>query len=32
MNEYIRHTGSGVWACPPGVAAPGGWWGETLFG
>jgi deferrochelatase/peroxidase EfeB len=31
MNEYIRHTGSGVWACPPGVPAPGGWWGQTLF-
>ena len=30
MNEYIRHTGSSIWACPPGVRA-GGWWGETLF-
>jgi deferrochelatase/peroxidase EfeB len=30
MNEYIRHTGSSSWACPPGVG-PGGWWGETLF-
>jgi deferrochelatase/peroxidase EfeB len=30
MNEYIRHTGSSIWACPPGVGA-GGWWGETLF-
>jgi deferrochelatase/peroxidase EfeB len=30
MNEYIRHTGSSTWACPPGVGA-GGWWGETLF-
>jgi deferrochelatase/peroxidase EfeB len=30
MMEYLRHTGSAIWACPPGVAA-GGWWGETLF-
>jgi deferrochelatase/peroxidase EfeB len=21
LNEYIRHTGSGVYACPPGVAS-----------
>ncbi len=31
MNEYVRHTGSSVWAVPPGVG-PGGWWGETLLG
>jgi deferrochelatase/peroxidase EfeB len=31
LNEYIRHTGSGIWACPPGVQ-PGGFWGDTLFG
>jgi deferrochelatase/peroxidase EfeB len=31
MNEYIRHTGSGVWACPPGVTGPGGYWGDRLF-
>jgi deferrochelatase/peroxidase EfeB len=31
MNEYIRHTGSGLWACPPGVAGPGRFWGDTLF-
>lgn len=30
MREYLRHTGSGVWACPPGTAA-GGSWGEALF-
>ncbi len=30
LNEYIRHTGSGIWACPPGVR-PGGYWGDTLF-
>jgi deferrochelatase/peroxidase EfeB len=32
MNEYIRHTGSGLWACPPGVTGPGRFWGDTLFG
>ncbi len=31
LNEYIKHVGSGVFACPPGVK-PGGYWGETLFG
>ena len=31
MNEYVRHTGSSLWAVPPGVR-PGGWWGETLLG
>ena len=31
MNEYVRHTGSSLWAVPPGVE-PGGWWGETLLG
>jgi deferrochelatase/peroxidase EfeB len=31
MNEYIRHTGSGLWACPPGVTGPGRFWGDTLF-
>jgi deferrochelatase/peroxidase EfeB len=30
LNEYIRHVGSAVFACPPGVQ-PGGWWGKTLF-
>jgi deferrochelatase/peroxidase EfeB len=30
LNEYLLHTGSGVWACPPGVGA-GGWWGQSLF-
>jgi deferrochelatase/peroxidase EfeB len=32
MNEYIRHTGSGLYACPPGVSGPDRWWGDTLFG
>jgi deferrochelatase/peroxidase EfeB len=31
MNEYVRHTGSSLWAVPPGVGS-GGWWGETLLG
>lgn len=30
MREYLRHTGSSVWACPPGVH-PAGWWGDTLL-
>ena len=31
LNEYIRHTGSALFACPPGVTAPGDWWGRALF-
>lgn len=31
MNEYIRHTGSATFAVPPGVTAPDGFLGETLF-
>jgi deferrochelatase/peroxidase EfeB len=31
LNEYIVHTSSGLWACPPGVG-PDGHWGETLLG
>jgi deferrochelatase/peroxidase EfeB len=30
LNEYIRHTGTGVFAVPPGVQR-GGSIGETLF-
>jgi deferrochelatase/peroxidase EfeB len=30
LNEYIRHTGSGLFACLPG-AAEGGFVGEGLF-
>ena len=30
MMEYIEHTGSALFACPPGVAE-GGYWGEQLF-
>jgi deferrochelatase/peroxidase EfeB len=31
LNEYIRHTGSAVFVCPPGVG-PGEAWGQGLFG
>jgi deferrochelatase/peroxidase EfeB len=30
LNEYITHTGSGLFACPPGVA-PGSYVGATLL-
>jgi deferrochelatase/peroxidase EfeB len=30
MNEYVRHTGSALFAVPPGVG-PGGFWGDTLL-
>ena len=31
LNEYIRHTGSAVFAVPPGLSGPGDWWGKDLF-
>lgn len=33
MNEYITHTGTAIFACPPGVPAgdPTAFWGSTLF-
>lgn len=31
LNEYIKHISSGVFACPPGVADAGDYWGRTLF-
>ncbi len=31
LNEYIQHTGSALFAVPPGVA-PGGYVGQGLFG
>ncbi|HEY7603757.1 MAG TPA: Dyp-type peroxidase, partial [Gaiellaceae bacterium] len=31
LNEYIKHTGSALFACPPGVRE-GGYVGETLLG
>jgi deferrochelatase/peroxidase EfeB len=30
LNEYIQHTGSAVFACPPGLR-PGQDWGASLF-
>jgi len=30
LNEYIRHNGTAMFACPPGVTA-GGYVGQTLF-
>ena len=30
LNEYIRHVGSAVFACPPGLR-PGQHWGDRLF-
>ena len=31
LNEYIQHVGSAIFACPPGVAAQGDFWGQALF-
>jgi deferrochelatase/peroxidase EfeB len=31
MNEYIQHTSSAVFACPPGVTGDDDWWGRALF-
>ena len=31
LNEYIKHVGSGIWACPPGVRSAGAYWGEALL-
>ena len=30
LNEYIHHTGSAVFACPPGLR-PGQYWGDALL-
>jgi deferrochelatase/peroxidase EfeB len=30
LNEYVQHTGSALFACPPGIA-PGEHWGDELF-
>ncbi|HEY4569544.1 MAG TPA: deferrochelatase/peroxidase EfeB, partial [Kribbella sp.] len=32
LNEYIKHTSSGLFACPPGVSGPDDFWGRGLFG
>jgi deferrochelatase/peroxidase EfeB len=31
MNEYITHTGSAIFAVPPGVREAGDWFGRGLF-
>jgi deferrochelatase/peroxidase EfeB len=31
LNEYIRHTGSALFAVPPGLRAPGDYYGKALF-
>ncbi|HEX7739350.1 MAG TPA: iron uptake transporter deferrochelatase/peroxidase subunit [Marmoricola sp.] len=31
LNEYIQHTSSALFACPPGLSGPGDWWGKELF-
>jgi deferrochelatase/peroxidase EfeB len=31
LNEYIRHTGSALFAVPPGLSGPGDWFGKRLF-
>ncbi len=31
LMEYLQHTGSALFAVPPGVASAGGFLGETLF-
>ncbi|MGN6612411.1 MAG: iron uptake transporter deferrochelatase/peroxidase subunit [Angustibacter sp.] len=31
LNEYIKHTGSGVWACPRGLPDGGRTWADHLF-
>jgi deferrochelatase/peroxidase EfeB len=31
LNEYIRHVGSGVFACPAGVPDANSYWGRRLF-
>ena len=32
LSEYLQHTGSGIWAIPPGVAAGDRHVGQALFG
>ncbi|GAA2136515.1 iron uptake transporter deferrochelatase/peroxidase subunit [Glycomyces algeriensis] len=31
LNEYIEHTSSAIFACPPGVRDEDDWWGRALF-
>ena len=30
LNEYIEHTGSAVFACPPGLGAEEDWGGQLF--
>ncbi len=32
LNEYVKHTSSALFACPPGLAGEDDWWGSGLFG
>ncbi|RZS90892.1 deferrochelatase/peroxidase EfeB [Motilibacter rhizosphaerae] len=32
LNEYITHTSSALFACPPGLRAVGDWFGKGLLG
>jgi deferrochelatase/peroxidase EfeB len=32
LNEYIRHTGSALFAVPPGLTAAGDYFGRHLLG
>lgn len=31
LNQFVTHVGSGLFACPPGVVAAGGYLGQRLF-
>ncbi len=31
LNEYIEHTGSALFAVPPGLSEPGDWWGKSIL-
>ena len=31
LNEYIRHNGSALFACPPGLTSADDWWGRALL-
>ncbi len=31
LNEYIKHTSSGLYAVPPGLTAPGDYYGKSFF-
>jgi deferrochelatase/peroxidase EfeB len=31
LNEYITHTGTGIFACPPGLRGAGDYWGAALL-